>query len=268
MKVILKELKEKSLFLGQLLKQIETRQKSLKIKGNLQITKTKKRISFYQYFDSKSKTHYLNKSETPLLTDLTQKKYDKQTCTALKVKKRAIDECIKVLDCKEVQLDLSTIYTSFPKELKPLIKPVRDLNDDYAKKWQTRDFGKSRRPVETNLKTKRGELVRSKSELIIANKLYDAGLPYHYEALFITEHFIANPDFFILNPRTRKTFFWEHFGLMSKLDYLEDALYKLEGYAENGVIQGKNLITTYESADHQLNTQYVDKLIESFLLSG
>lgn len=264
----LKELKEKSLYLKQLLQQIAKNQQTSKTKGNLQILKTNGRLRLYQYFNTKSKSHYLKKSETQLIAALAQKRYGQQVYKAAKAKKKAIDEAIEILSQKEALVDLAKIYENFPKELKPVIKPMEQLYDDYAKQWQTRDYEKSRRPVGTNLRTKKGELVRSKSELIIANKLYDAGLPYHYETIFRTEQFIANPDFFILNPRTRKVFYWEHFGLMSKQDYLEDALYKIEGYAKYGVIQGDNLIVTYESVDHQLSTEYVDQLIERFLISG
>ncbi len=268
MKKYLRELKEKSLYLKQLLQQITKNQQVSKTEGNLQILKANGKLRFYQYFGSKSKTHYLKKSETQLIAALAQKKYNNRVYGVAKAKKAAVDKCIKILDDKDVLVDLAKIYENFPKELKPVIKPMEQLYDDYAKQWQARDYDKSRRPVGTNLRTKKGELVRSKSELIIANKLYDAGLPYHYETIFRTDQFIANPDFFILNPRTRKVFYWEHFGLMSKQDYLEDALYKIEGYAKYGVIQGDNLIVTYESVDHQLSTEYVDQLIERFLISG
>ncbi len=268
MKNQLIKLKEKSRDYDHLLQRIAKRQRNLNLEGNLQVTKKKNRLNFYQYFGSKSKTRYLKKSQTKLIAALAQKKYDKRIYHAIKSKKEAIDECIKILNSKEALLDLAKIYETFPNELKPLIKPVTYIDEEYVKQWQARDYEKSRRPVDTNLKTKRGEPVRSKSELIIANKLYDAGLPYHYETIFRTEQFIASPDFFILNPRTRKEFYWEHFGLMSKQDYIEDSLYKIEGYAENGIIQGENLIITYESAEHQLNTEYVDQLIERFLLSG
>lgn len=268
MKEQLKKLKEKSLNLERLMQEIALRQRTSNIDGNLQILKANGRLNLYQYFDSKSKTHYLKKSESKLIAALAQKKYDHQVYVVAKAKKEAIDRCIKVLRKEEVLLDLRKVYEAFPSQLKALIKPIEQLDDTYAKQWQKTNYATMGRQVNTNLRTKKGEFVRSKSELIIANKLYDAGLPYHYETLFMKDQFIAYPDFYILNPRTRKEFYWEHFGLMSRQDYLNDSLHKIEEYSKWGIIQGDNLIVTYESAEHQLNTDYVDKLIRTFLISG
>ncbi len=268
MRHLIKELQKKQRYLEQIQKDIQTSLQKISLQGTLVFRHRSGRLELSHNLGKGLPMRYLCLSNTDILTPLAQRRYYKEVLATITNMKCAVDKCIKILDDKEVLVDLAKIYENFPKELKPVIKPIEQLYDDYAKQWQARDYEKSRRPVGTNLRTKKGELVRSKSELIIANKLYDAGLPYHYETIFRTEQFIANPDFFILNPKTRKVFYWEHFGLMSKQDYLEDALYKIEGYAKYGVIQGDNLIVTYESVDHQLSTEYVDQLIERFLISG
>jgi hypothetical protein len=59
-------------------------------------------------------------------------------------------------------------------------------------------------------KTKRGEMVRSKSEVIIANMLFDADINYLYEEpLQLKDGSIRSPDFTI--SKNGKTFYWEHF---------------------------------------------------------
>ena len=47
--------------------------------------------------------------------------------------------------------------------------------------------------------------------------------------------------------------------------YCADNISKLENYLMNGIIQGKNLILTYECKDKQLSTVYVDQMIKQFL---
>ena len=105
---------------------------------------------------------------------------------------------------------------------------------------------KSTYEMEAQFKTKRGEYVRSKSELIIADRLFDAGIPYHYEVACERKKWIISyPDFLVLNPRTKKEYYWEHFGMMGDPTYLEQTLGKIEKYARYGITLGNNLIATF-----------------------
>ena len=120
--------------------------------------------------------------------------------------------------------------------------------------------------------TANGERVRSKSEVIIADALLRNGVPYCYEVPLklnrggesgnVTFH----PDFLCLNVRTRKEFYWEHFGKMGNEDYKENTVGKLNMYVENGFFPGRNLIFTMESGVESLDTRIVEKMIKEFLL--
>jgi len=69
------------------------------------------------------------------------------------------------------------------------------------------------------------EKVRSKSEVIIADRLFINAIPYEYERGLIVKipktaecpetEMVWNPDFRVLNVRTGKEYIWEHFGRMS-----------------------------------------------------
>ncbi|MEE3440399.1 MAG: hypothetical protein VZR07_10670, partial [Ruminococcus sp.] len=50
--------------------------------------------------------------------------------------------------------------------------------------------------------TQRGEIVRSKSEVIIADALYYANIPYHYEKPIKVGDRVIYPDFTVLNVKT------------------------------------------------------------------
>lgn len=265
---LITELRKHQKHLTRIQQDIQNALNQTKIQGTLVFRHRGKHLELSQNLGAGLPQQYVSLSNTDILSPLAQKRYYKEVLTTISAKLQAIDRCIKVLRKEEVLLDLRKVYEAFPRQLKALIKPIEQLDDTYAKQWQKTNYATMGRQVNTNLRTKKGEFVRSKSELIIANKLYDAGLPYHYETLFMKDQFIAYPDFYILNPRTRKEFYWEHFGLMSRQDYLNDSLHKIEEYSKWGIIQGDNLIVTYESAEHQLNTDYVDKLIRTFLISG
>ena len=115
--------------------------------------------------------------------------------------------------------------------------------------------------------TERGENVRSKSELIIANMLNKYDIPYQYEAkLVLSGGKVIYPDFTILNVSKRKTVYWEHLGLVSEIDYAEKNYLKLINYEKNDIILGDNLIVTMELGGVALDTELVKRKIEMFLL--
>ncbi len=70
-------------------------------------------------------------------------------------------------------------------------------------------------------RTKRGDLVRSKSEVIIANELLAQGIDrYEYEApLTLLDGKTWYPDFTILDDDTGARYYWEHLGLLHNPDY-------------------------------------------------
>jgi len=65
------------------------------------------------------------------------------------------------------------------------------------------------------LYTAKGERVRSKSEIIIADSLMRAGVPYRYEfPIILNGYGKIYPDFTVLNVGLRKELYWEHLGMM------------------------------------------------------
>ena len=64
-------------------------------------------------------------------------------------------------------------------------------------------------------KTVRGELVRSKSEVIIANALHYHNLDYIYEPELVLEGKVKRPDFKVVDEDTGEEWYWEHCGMMN-----------------------------------------------------
>lgn len=85
-------------------------------------------------------------------------------------------------------------------------------------------------------RTTRGEAVRSKSEVIIANLLYARGLDYHYEAPLTFSDVTKYPDFTIEEDDTGITYYWEHAGMTHDPSYHRRWTAKKEWYRENGVL--------------------------------
>lgn len=102
------------------------------------------------------------------------------------------------------------------------------------------------------MRQKKGDLVRSKSEVLIADALFDAGVQYRYEAVIKGQGWQHYPDYTILHPATREIVLWEHLGRMDDEKYVRKQFYKLIHYAETGFTLNNNLIMTLESGRHPL----------------
>lgn len=90
--------------------------------------------------------------------------------------------------------------------------------------------------------TVKGDYVRSKSEVIIANLLYSSGLDYEYEKELKHSHGVMRPDFTIKTP-SGNTYYWEHLGMLGTEEYDNIWLFKKNIY--DSQFSGK-LKVTYE----------------------
>jgi ATP-dependent exoDNAse (exonuclease V) alpha subunit len=96
-------------------------------------------------------------------------------------------------------------------------------------------------------RTSRGELVRSKSELVIANHLLGLGLPYQYERPLDGTKAPGRlrPDFSFVDD-AGDLIVWEHLGMLDRADYRRSWEWKKNWYSANDFHEGKNLFTTSE----------------------
>jgi hypothetical protein len=121
---------------------------------------------------------------------------------------------------------------------------------------------------ENNLihKTARGELVRSKSEVIIADALFDNGIEYEYEKdLDLGDDGKKIPDFTIEDADSGTLFYWEHCGMMADENYRRRWEAKRELYAKHNIVEGKNLIVSYDKANGSIDSKAIRSLIEKYL---
>lgn len=112
-------------------------------------------------------------------------------------------------------------------------------------------------------RTERGEKVRSKSEAIIANILYNLGLDYRYEYPIEgqTQLGIRRPDF-VFFKQDRKVCLWEHLGMLGDPDYRSRWQMKLGWYEANGFTQGIDLFITRDGSDGGLDSHQIRKTAE------
>ncbi len=145
-----------------------------------------------------------------------------------------------------------------------IAKRFTDLffSEDAEEKPQIIKVGESFYDEKLIHRTARGELVRSKSEVIIANALYSKNLKYLYEPELILQGKVKRPDFKITDVKTGKDWYWEHCGMMSDAKYAKRWEDKEKFYAQNGIIEGKNLIVTKEYENEGIKSDEIYSIIE------
>jgi len=140
-------------------------------------------------------------------------------------------------------------------------------NDAYIKMWQEEGYQTNcAHPEHLQHKSLKGERLRSKSEVIIANALYMNRIPYRYECELELGEVKLYPDFTILHPETLEVYYWEHFGMMSQTAYREKSAQKLRLYGEYEIFPFHRLITTYESELEALDSELIQRIIEMYFI--
>ena len=256
--------------------------------GRLRISQKGNSTEYY-HITSPSAPHgkYIPIKQESLARQLAQKDYDSKITALIEEEIRATQHYLKQI-CStssggnprggrapdtgsDSATKLSALYAKYCPARQHLVTPLTLTGSQYAAQWQSVSW--PRRPFPENstaYTTIRGELVRSKSEVLIADALARHNIPYRYEfplELRRATGGIAtlHPDFLCLNVRTRTEFYWEHFGSMDDPSYSNNAAGKLRLFAENGILAGRNLIITMETQNEPLSTTVLNQLIDSYL---
>ena len=232
-------------------------------RGLLRISKKKTRYQFFKTDGVNNKKRiYITRKNIVIARNLAQRDYLNKLLPQLKKNLNILDKFIKTCNSK----NLENCYSALSPARKTLVSPFFIDDETYARQWQNQVFERKKEQPEEPLLTMKNESVRSKSEVIIANLLNTRNIPYHYEYPVVTcQGVTLHPDFLCLNKRTRQEFYWEHCGFMSDPEYTENLVWRLSEYSNNGIIPGKNLILTMETARIHLSTKYVESIIQEFL---
>lgn len=210
---------------------------------------------------------YLTKKKLHKAQSIAQRDYNKQV---IEIIESEINTIQTFLD-NHNEDRLKSIYNDLPTGrrvlVNPIIPPVEvKIQAFLAEEYDPLPF---RSEDNSEIITENSERVRSKSEKMIADKLHTLGIPYRYEkplSLTVAGHKkIFRPDFTIMNKRTGKTIYLEHFGMMDNPEYCSNAINKIEIYEKNGYLLGDKLLITKETSQAPLNTSVMEEYFIKFL---
>ena len=219
-------------------------------------------IKWFNHYDGQ--IEYIPKKQRMFAEQLAIRKYKTTLMKELQIEKQAIDAYLECIDRKFLTTsDLLKDDAGY----KPLLDKHFNMYNHDTETW-------AREPYENNPahpehlihKTIAGFKVRSKSESLIVSVLYLNHIPFRYECALRLGEIVVYPDFTILHPKTKKIYYYEHFGMMDNSEYAHAAYKKLELYSGHGIIPTINLLTTFETKMHPLDYEQVDKLISDYFL--
>lgn len=226
--------------------------------GRLRINKRGDLI-YYYHVTVDGKKGGIRITDTSIAETLAQKSYMKFLLKTAREEQRVLNELLNHYETNS----LESVYDSYSDDRKSLIRPFSLPDQAYIDKWLNTPYihkeFKEGTPVFTTLK---GERVRSKSEQLIADRLYLRGIPYKYECPLIINGQVFHPDFTILRVSDRQVVYYEHLGRMDDPDYASDTVNKIKIYELNGYVIGANRFTTMESSTCPLDIRIVDTMID------
>lgn len=230
-------------------------------KGSLRISNSHSKPEYYykQEGNSRGNGNYIKKKDLAKAKNIAQRDYNIQLLEMIEKHITLIKRFIG----QYVSTKPEGVYGTLNPYRKELVSPLYISDEEYVKQWLAVEYqGKGFEEGVGGFMTERGEMVRSKSEKIIADKLFSMGIPYRYEyPITLFNGVRVYPDFTLLKMPERKEVYLEHLGLLEDDLYLQSALRKLNSYGDNGIFIGDNLLITFESSRYPLNMKMLEGVL-------
>ncbi|MBO4474217.1 MAG: hypothetical protein J5750_04815 [Clostridiales bacterium] len=228
--------------------------------GSLRICVRGKYLQYYQVRDSHhSHGVYIPKANFELVRALARKSYGEKLLKRIDREKQFLEQYIEVFADGSPE----ELYDEIGKVRQALVPPILLTEKTFAELWGKQPYKTSDYLEKEKIhETKKGEKVRSKSEVLFANMYFDMGIPYRYEQeIVLADGSKKTPDFTLLDVKNKRLIYHEHFGRMDDDDYRERNLRKIDEYRRNGIFVGKNLLLTFEGKGAILNMREMQEMV-------
>ena len=212
-----------------------------------------------------------------LVATFARKEYLRKALAVIDHDVRTLERAVrryKRFDPEEVVGSLSSAYRDLPLDAfyHPLVDAVAlslDATDEQRiashAAWGAEAPGPSDYlPEGRTLRTSRGERMRSKAEVLIAETLYSYGIPFRYEQELEAGGATFHPDF-TFEGAGGKEFYLEFCGMMDDPAYVEGHKRKRSAYEAAGIAEWDNIIYLYASGN-STDMMYVDSVVRTLVV--
>ena len=223
----------------------------------------------------RTRTSITNDEEKKRL--LAQKEFASKALAVVKSNANALKELEEKyvrFDPEKILQSMNKAYSMLPEDYffdQDKWKVTAGLDDDLLTKIRKHEeWGKKSYkeywgyPKNKTKTTSRGKKVRSISELLIAEKLYEYSIPFHYEELLEIDGRLFAPDF-TFEGADYECFYLDYFGMMENERYARRNIQKLSAYYDAGIIPGENLLVVFD-CNGVMNAGTVKGIIENEII--
>ncbi|MBQ8030221.1 MAG: hypothetical protein IJ260_01590 [Butyrivibrio sp.] len=225
---------------------------------------TKNGKDYYSWYNQ------IEKAGTRTRTSLSKKNCFEEVSNLARKKfiKSLLDDKYNELQCVNYYLchRKDEKYTAFLNDDSPYYELL--CSDNLTKKeWEYLEYNKSNdHPEHLIIPAPKGDLVRSKSEAMIAQVLFSHQIPYRYEEIHDIDGYPIATDFTVLHPKTKAIKLWEHLGLSDQLNYQQTIEFKMIHYLRDGYLPGYDLILTFENKAHPFSYLDAEEVVKKYFL--
>lgn len=238
--------------------------------GFLRVTVNRDKTNYYQRLTSDNPTgKYIRENQFDLAAALAQKDYNNKILKGISNELKNLNKFLKEYQ----EFVPEHVFESLHPGRQKLITPIRESDEQYIRNWKLQEYPKKGFDEDAPIFiTDNNERVRSKSEVLISHVLNKLNIPYRYEyplTLYTQKGnnrvpILIHPDFTLLDIKTRKEIYFEHLGKMDDPGYVNDNLFRLKLYEQNGIYIGKKLIISMETKKNPLNITDVENKLRAF----
>ena len=230
--------------------------------------------SYYIEYESKDKRgrkkkKFITKDEQ-LVKQMAKKRYYQEMLELINQNINAFGRVGSIVD-----VGIDEVMERIPNEIREKLEFDRETiwrmpTDPQAAQmlmeWINQPYESNKKyPESLKHRTSTGELVRSKSEALIYEKLLANKIAFKYEAPIALGSKIVYPDFTIMRI-DNKIFYWEHAGCCFREEYRNEFDWKLRKYEEQGIVLWDNLIVTFDDINGNIDVRDIESVIQNKLL--
>ena len=209
--------------------------------------------------------------DTERLRIMARKQYLQTLLEQLDGNIAALQETIGILENTSTGAILSALDPVIQKEIVFQKQTEYRMPEDSEEarehlEWIKAPYVKNpKNPEHLKHRTSTGELVRSKSEVLIYEKLKEYKMASRYDSALQAGNKVIYPDFTIRRT-DGKIFYWEHAGRCDLQNYRKEILWKMKEYEKIGIGQWDNLILTFDVGDGMIDLREIESIIQMKLI--
>ena len=182
---------------------------------------------------------------------------------------------LKTAHAESLRISAQAVLKELPAEICGLLRmndgsrsimTEEEVYQQEDREWREKQYVKSDRfPQHLTHRTGTGEMVRSKSEVIIYEMLLKYDIAFRYEWREFIDGYEVHPDFTIRR-RDGKLFYWEHCGMMNQQNYVDRYHWKINLFEKNKIVLWDNLILTFDDPYGNIDVNMIESEIRNKLL--